>query len=187
MCRLKWSGVVEPEEANEGSVAESETQSKQDLSFYVSAIELVRHCANGFFHYSRIHHHDRVPWTAIQKTAVWAFADALLATDTQNRIHLNAAKREMILVRHPEHTILNRTVFNTGWRSCTSRTALPNDRKFFGFFLARRRNPFRTRLVLQRFGHQSFSLDDFRIARHGPSLWSRLDQAIREFGKHERI
>src|SRR5262249_18896729 len=95
------------------------------------------HRPNGLFHFCRIHHDDGVPRTAIQEAAVRSFADTLLATDTQNRIHLDAAERRMVFVWNPEHAVFHRAVFDARRRSSTTRAAFRDHGKFFGFFLAR--------------------------------------------------
>jgi len=152
-----------------------------------SALASVSHCADCFFNFGDIHHDNRVPRAAIEETAVRTFAQALLATDAQNRIHLNTAERRMVLVRHPKHAVFHGAVFDTSWRSSTSGATLRNHREFFGFFLARRADPLRSRLVLHRFGHHSCNLNDFGIARHGFYLGSRPSQQVRACGKRDRI
>ena len=57
------------------------------------------------FHFFRGHHLDGVPWAAIQKTSVGAFARALFAADTELRINLDATEGRVLLVNHPIHAI----------------------------------------------------------------------------------
>ena len=59
-------------------------------------------------------HLDGVPGTAVEKRPVGAFANALLATNAQIRINFYAPERWVIFVRHPKHTRLDRTIFDTG-------------------------------------------------------------------------
>jgi len=59
-------------------------------------------------------HFDSVPGTTIQESAVRTFADALLATNAEIRINLNAAEGWVIFVGHPEHTRLDGTILDTG-------------------------------------------------------------------------
>src|SRR3984957_12594136 len=66
---------------------------------------LNRHRPNFFFHFNYIDHHDRVPGAAVEECAVGAFAEALLAADTQDGIDCDAAKRRGVFVRHPEHAV----------------------------------------------------------------------------------
>src|SRR5262249_32809664 len=106
------------------------------------------HRPNDFFHFCRIHHDDGVPRTAIQEAAVRSFADTLLATDTQNRIHLDTAEGRMVFIRNPEHAVFHRAVFDARRRSSTPRAALRDHGKFFGFFLARCGDALGARLVL---------------------------------------
>src|SRR5438445_10360904 len=77
--------------------------------------QLNRHYPDFLLHFSRIHHHDRVPGAPIQERAVRAVAGALLATDTQNWDYLAAAKRRVVLIRNPEHAVLDRAVLPARW------------------------------------------------------------------------
>ena len=61
-----------------------------DLSLKLVASEaaLNRHHSDFLFHFSRVDHGDGVPRTSIQEAAVGPFADALLASDAENRVDL---------------------------------------------------------------------------------------------------
>src|SRR5436309_11275041 len=74
----------------------------------------VRHRADFFFDFDRVHHDDGVPRTAIEEAAVGAFAKALLTADAENRVNLDAAKRRTVFIWDPEHAVLDRAVFHAG-------------------------------------------------------------------------
>lgn len=109
----------------------------------------VGHGADFLLHFRRVHHDDGVPGAAIEKAAVRALAEALLAADAENRIDLYASERRIVLVRNPEHAVFDGTVFDAGGRPGATGAAFGDDGEFLGFFLARRGNAFRPRLVLQ--------------------------------------
>src|SRR5713101_1844004 len=67
--------------------------------------KLKRHGPDYLLYFPNVHHDDGVPRAAVQEAAVRTFADTLLAPDAQDRVHLDAPERRMILIRHPEHTI----------------------------------------------------------------------------------
>jgi hypothetical protein len=90
-----------------------------------------------FFHFHGIDHDDRVPGTTIEEAAVRPLAQAFLAADAENGIDRDAAKRRMIFVRHPEHAVFHRTIFNARRRAGASGAALGDDGQLFGLFLAR--------------------------------------------------
>src|SRR6202158_1802754 len=96
----------------------------------------IRHCPDGLFDFRDIHHHDGVPRAAIQEASVRPLAEALLASDAQNRIHLDAPKRKIILVRHPEHAVFHRAILHASRRARAARAAFRYDRKFLWFLLA---------------------------------------------------
>jgi hypothetical protein len=62
----------------------------------------------------RGHHFDSVPRTTVQKRAVRAFADALLATNAEIWVNFDAAEGWVIFVGHPEHTRLDGTILDAG-------------------------------------------------------------------------
>src|SRR5713226_666620 len=126
----------------------------------------IRHRSYNFFHFRDVHHHDGVPRAAIQEASVRSLADALLASDAQNRIHLDASKRKIILVRHPEHAVFHRAIFHARRRTRAARAAFRDDRKFLWFFLARGGDPFGARFVLLLVGHHSSGLRHFTLGCH---------------------
>ena len=111
--------------------------------------QLNGHDADFFFDIGSLDHGDRVPGAAVEEAAIRPFADALLAANAEDRVHLNAAKRWMVFVRHPEHAIFNRTIFHAGRRSGATGAALGDDREFFGFLLAWGEDPLGLRFELQ--------------------------------------
>src|SRR5712664_2972648 len=132
----------------------------------------IRHCSDGLFHFRDVYHHDGVPRAAIQEASVRSLADALLASDAQNRIHLDAPKRIMILVRHPEHAVFHGTILHARRRTRAARAAFRDDRKFLWLLLARGGDPFGARLVLLLVGHHSSGLRHFTLG-HEPRLSPR--------------
>jgi hypothetical protein len=62
----------------------------------------------------RGYHFDGVPGTAVEKRAVGTFADALLTTNAEIRINLDAPEGWVIFIGHPEHTRLDGTILDTG-------------------------------------------------------------------------
>src|SRR5215470_11347918 len=109
----------------------------------------VGHGADFFFHFGSVHHDDGVPGAAVQEAAVRALAETLLATDAKDRINLNAAEGRVVFVGNPEHAIFDGAVFDASGRAGAAGAAFGDDCKFFGLFLARRGDAFRTGLVLQ--------------------------------------
>ena len=85
---------------------------------------LKRHDSHFLLHLNRIHHYDRIPGAAIEETAIWTFADTLFAADAENWVNLNASKRWMVFIRHPEHAVFHRAIFDTGGRAGAARAAL---------------------------------------------------------------
>src|SRR5438552_400928 len=63
---------------------------------------------------------------AIEEASILPFADALLAGDAENRINLNAPKRRMEFILHPEHAGFHRAIFNAGGRPGATSAALGN-------------------------------------------------------------
>ena len=114
---------------------------------------LDRHWPDFFLYLNRIDHGDRVPRTTVEETSVWTFAQAFLAADAQDRIDLDAAKRRMIFVRHPEHAIFDWAIFHAGGRSGATGAAFGNDRQLFRFLLARSREALRLRFKLELVGN----------------------------------
>src|SRR4029077_18713314 len=93
-----------------------------------------------------------VPRASIQETSVRPLAHAFLAPDAEDRVHLDAAKRQMILIRHPKHAVFHRAIFHACRRTRATRAAFGDHGKFFRFFLAGGSDPLRTRLALQCVG-----------------------------------
>src|SRR5437899_49464 len=93
----------------------------------LSLRDLNRHHPDFFFHFGRIHHRDGIPRAAIEEASIRPFADALLAADAENRINLNAPKRRMVLVRHPEHAVFHRAIFDAGRRPGAAGATLGDD------------------------------------------------------------
>ena len=122
------------------------------------------HRSDFFFHFHRIHHHDGVPWTSIEEAAVWALADALLATDAQNRIDLHATEWRVIFIRHPEHAIFDGAVFDARGRTGAPGAAFGDDREFFGLFLTWSGEALGLRFELQFVGDHP---DRFGRSGHG--------------------
>src|SRR5262249_48537956 len=127
-------------------------------------------------------HLDSVPGAPIEERAIRALADALLTTDAQRRIHLDAAKGSMIFIRNPVHAIRYRTIRHACRRARATAAALGNDRKLLGLFLARGGDPFRFGLHLDHSGghdrimpyRPSELLPLFRLRRYGRWLATRV-------------
>src|SRR5882724_3194328 len=128
---------------------------------------LIRHGPNYFFHLANIHHDDGVPRASIQETSVRPLAHAFLPPDAEDWVHLDAAKRQMILIRHPKHAIFHRAIFHTCGRTRATRAAFGDHRKFFRFFLTRGSDPLGTRLVLQCVGDHPGDASGFGLGSHG--------------------
>src|SRR6185437_15162921 len=96
----------------------------------------VGHDADFFFHLDGIYHGDGVPRTAVEERAVRALAGALLAADAQDRVHLDAAVRRVILIGHPEHAVFHRAVFHASGRTGATGATLGDYRQLFRLFLA---------------------------------------------------
>ena len=76
---------------------------------------LITHGADFFFHFGCFEHDDRIPRAAVEESPLWPLTEALLTSDAEKRIYLDAAKRGMIDVRYPEHAIFHRAILDTGW------------------------------------------------------------------------
>jgi hypothetical protein len=123
-----------------------------------------------FFHLGNIHHDDGIPRAAIEEAAVGTLAQALLAADAKEWVDLNAAKRWVVLIVHPEHAILDGTVFHASGRPGATCTAFGDDRQFFGFLLPRGGNSLGTRLVLLFIGDHPRGFSSCRFRGHGVGL-----------------
>src|SRR5437868_1353756 len=144
-----------------------------------------RHHANFFFHLNRVHHHDRVPRTAVEEASVRAFAEALLASDTKNRVDLDSAEWWMVFVRNPEHAIFHGAIFHAGRRTRAPGAALGNDRQLLWFLLARRQEPFGFGFEFELVGHHPGGFQGVRFSSHGTdyTAWSEISlQHIRICG-----
>ncbi len=82
------------------------------------------------------YHLDGVPRTAVQKRAIWSFADAFLAADAKIWIHLDASEWRMIFIRHPEHTGFNGAILDARRRSGATGAAIRRNGEYAGAFLA---------------------------------------------------
>jgi hypothetical protein len=83
-------------------------------------------------------HLDRVPRTAIEKRAVRTFARTLLTANAEIRIDFDPSKRRVVVIGNPEHTGLNRTIFDTRRRPGAARAAIGGDCQYAWTLLARR-------------------------------------------------
>jgi len=133
----------------------------------------VGHRTHYFFHLDDIHHHDGIPGTAIQETPVGSLAHTFFAPDAKDGVHLDAAKRRMILIRHPKHAIFYGAIFHTSGRTRAPRAALGDDSKLFRFFLAGGRDSLRTRFVLPCVGDHSGDARGFGLGSHGRIIASQ--------------
>src|SRR2546427_2544716 len=115
--------------------------------------QLEWHHADFLFHLAGVHHHDGIPGAAVEESSVWTLAGALLATDTQDRVHLNAAERRIVFIGDPEHAVLDRTIFHAGRRAGAAGATFRNDRQLFWLFLARSADSFGPWFVLELVGH----------------------------------
>ena len=129
-------------------------------------VSSVRHRADFFFDFNGIHHHDGVPGTAVQETAVRTLAEALLAANAQDRVNLDAPERRIVLVRDPEHAVFHRAVLHASRRPGATGAALRYDRQFFGLLLAGEGNPLRAGLKFLLVGHHSRGFDSVRCVSH---------------------
>lgn len=84
----------------------------------------------------RGHHLDRIPGTTIKESAIRAFADTFLATDTEIWIDFDAPEWRMVLVGYPEHARFNRAVLDAGRRTGAARAAVSRYSKYARFLLA---------------------------------------------------
>jgi hypothetical protein len=81
------------------------------------------HDASFFLNLGRIDHNNRIPWATVEEAPVGSLAGAFFATDAQDGIDLYSPKRWVVFVGNPEHAILNRAIFDTGWGAGTARAA----------------------------------------------------------------
>jgi hypothetical protein len=85
-------------------------------------------------------HFNRIPGTAVEKSAIRSLADAFLATDAEIWIDFDAAERRVIFIGHPEHACFNRAILDAGRRTGATRAAVRRDSKdarpFFASCLA---------------------------------------------------
>lgn len=82
------------------------------------------------------HHFNRIPGTAVEKSAIRSFANALLAADAEIGIDLDPAKRRVIFVGDPEHAGFNRAILDAGRRARAACTAIRCDSKYARPFFA---------------------------------------------------
>ncbi len=73
------------------------------------------------------HHLDRVPRTSVEKRAIGTFANTFLTTYTEIWVDFNSPEWRMIFIRDPKHARFDWTVFNAGWRSGATGTAVCGD------------------------------------------------------------
>lgn len=125
-----------------------------------------RHHSDFLLDLGRIHHRNCIPGTAVEETSIWTLADALLASDAEDRVHLNPPERRMVLIRNPKHAVLDRAIFHAGGRTGTSGAALGDDGQFFRFLLARGGKAFRFRLKLEFVRDHPDSFSGSRCSRH---------------------
>src|SRR4029077_4706945 len=97
-----------------------------------------RHGADFFFHFGNVDHDDGIPRTAIEKTAIGTFTEALLATDAENGIDCDSPEGSTVFVRHPEHAVCDRTIFHAGRGAGAAGAALGDHRQFFRLLFSRR-------------------------------------------------
>ena len=129
--------------------------------------QLNRHRPDFLFHFNRIDHGDGVPGAAVEEAAVGAFAQALLASDAENRIDCDAAERRIVFVGHPEHAVFDRAVLHAGRRAGASGAALGDHSKLFGLLLARRGKALGLGFKLELVGHHPDGLGRSGCRRHG--------------------
>src|SRR5260370_18609018 len=87
----------------------------------------IRHSSDNFFHFRNVHHHDGIPWAAVQEASVRSLAHALLAPDAENGVHVDASERRIILIRPPEHTVLHPRILDAVRQSRAARETPPDD------------------------------------------------------------
>ena len=147
------------------------------------AVFLNSHRSHFFFHLGGIHHDDRVPRTAVQEAAVGTFAEAFLATDAKNGIDLDAPKRRMVFVGHPEHAVFHRTILDASGRTGASGATLGNHRQFLRLLLPRSGETFRLRFKLLLVGNHADGFGGAGCRRHGGdyTLNSALPKTILRF------
>jgi len=82
-------------------------------------------------------HLDRVPRATIEKSPVRPFTRAFLTANAKVGIDFDASEWRVILVRNPEHTRFDRTVFDARRRTGATGAAIRGDGKNPRFLLAR--------------------------------------------------
>src|SRR5580692_5542423 len=98
---------------------------------WISKLMSVGHFeADHDFHFFDGDHFDGVPRAAVQEGAFGALADALLAADTEHRVHFDVAEGRMIFVRHPIHAIGHRAVRDAGRRAGAASAAFRDNGEF---------------------------------------------------------
>jgi len=83
-------------------------------------------------------HLNRVPRTAVEKRAVRALANTLLAANTKIGIDFDSSERRVILVRYPKHASFDRTILDARRRACAPGATVGSDCQNARFLLARR-------------------------------------------------
>ena len=129
-----------------------------------------------------VHHHDGVPGTTIEEAAVGAFAEALLAPDAKNGVNLDAAKRRMIFIRHPEHAIFHWAIFHAGGRTCASSAALGDHCQLLRLLLAWSGDSFGPGLELEFVGNHADGFGGAGLSRHGGDYTSKIGPRGSPFG-----
>ena len=69
-------------------------------------------------------HVNRIPGTTVQECSIGSLARTLLTSNTEIGIDFDTAERRVILVRDPEHTGFDGTVFDASWRACAPGAAV---------------------------------------------------------------
>jgi len=75
---------------------------------------LVGHRPDFFFHFRNVHHDNRVPRASVEEGSLWTLTEALLTSDAEERVYLDAAVRWMIVIRDPKHAIFHRAILYAG-------------------------------------------------------------------------
>src|SRR5205807_9985811 len=109
----------------------------------------------------------------VEETAIGTFADALLASDAEDGIDRDSAKRRRVFVGNPEHAIFHRTVFHAGGRAGASGTALGDDGELFRLLLARGGKALGSRFKLELVGNHPDCPGSTGLRRHRDDYTSR--------------
>ena len=72
-------------------------------------------------------HVNRIPGATVQESSIGSLARTLLTSNTEIGIDFDTAERRVILVRDPEHTGFDGTVFDASWRACASGAAVSSN------------------------------------------------------------